>query len=393
MHNSAQRYVFTSESVSEGHPDKICDQISDRILDLYLAKDPHARVAVETLATVNQVVLAGEIASAAVIHEQEIDRAIRDVVREIGYVQEHMFHWEDIKILNLLHAQSPDIAQGVAQEETIGAGDQGIMFGYACRETPTLMPAPIYYAHKILAALSKERHLGQLKRLGPDAKTQLSVVYEDGVPTHLHSLVLSTQHDDTLSVAMVKDKVMPIVKKALPKGWLRPQTEIYINPTGRFVIGGPYGDAGLTGRKIIVDTYGGAAPHGGGAFSGKDPTKVDRSATYMARYLAKNVVVAGLAEKCLIQICYAIGMAHPLAVYVNTFGTSKVSEERLSQVLQEVVDLTPKGIIDHLKLRQPFYLQTASYGHFGRDYDAVTGCFSWERVDLVSALKQAFHLH
>ena len=384
-------YIFTSESVSEGHPDKVCDQISDAILDLYLEKDPFSRVAIETLATTNQVVVAGEVSSSHPIHKNDIENTIRKTIKRIGYAQEQ-FHAEKVNVLNLIHAQSADIAQGVVQEGDIGAGDQGIMFGYATAETPSFMPAPLHYAHRILENLSKARHAGSIHGLGPDAKTQLSLYYKDGKPKHLDTLVLSTQHDHDLSIKEVTKKVMPVVEASLPKGWLTSHTKVYINPTGRFVIGGPDGDTGLTGRKIIVDTYGGAAPHGGGAFSGKDPTKVDRSAAYAARYLAKNIVATGLAKRCLIQLSYAIGIPNPLAIYVETYGTSCVPVEDLEACLHTLFHLSPKGIIEMLDLRKPFYEQTASYGHFGRTYDPVTGAFSWEKEDLSQKLKNYFGL-
>ncbi|HEY1096342.1 MAG TPA: methionine adenosyltransferase [Alphaproteobacteria bacterium] len=384
------RYIFTSESVSEGHPDKICDQISDAILDAYLTQDPEHRVALETTATTNFVLLAGETKGRSNLTVDDLKQITRDTVKRIGYEQDE-FHWNKIEIDCRVHAQSADIAQGVdatgSKEE--GAGDQGIMFGYACKETPELMPAAIMYAHQILKSLSDDRHKGVLSMLGPDAKSQVSLVYENGKPVGVHSVVLSTQHIPGLSQDDVKQIVRPYVERVLPQGWMCEDKYFYVNPTGQFIIGGPDGDTGLTGRKIIVDTYGGAAPHGGGAFSGKDPTKVDRSAAYAARYLAKNIVAADLADKCTVQLSYAIGVAHPISVYLETHGTSKVDTERLSKIMQELVDLSPKGIRTHLQLNKPIYSRTAAYGHFGRAPDADGG-FSWEKTDLVDALKRAF---
>lgn len=381
-------YIFTSESVSEGHPDKVCDRISDSIVDLYLKADPYSRVAVETLATTNTVVLAGEVRGPDSISPKALEEVARQAVKDIGYAQDG-FHWQNMKVQVLVHSQSPDIAVGVDAKgnKDEGAGDQGIMFGYACDETPVLMPAPIFYAHKILRLMAEARHSGEQPLLGPDAKSQVSVVYENGKPVRCSSVVVSTQHDARLDQAGVREIVRPYVLKALPEGWMCPEEEFYVNPTGRFVIGGPDGDAGLTGRKIIVDTYGGAAPHGGGAFSGKDPTKVDRSAAYVTRYLAKNVVAAGLASRCTIQVSYAIGVSHPLSVYVNTHGTGKVDEQKLSQRLQELVNLSPRGIREHLQLNRPIYARTAAYGHFGRDPEPDGG-FSWEKTDLVPELKK-----
>jgi S-adenosylmethionine synthetase len=384
------RYIFTSESVSEGHPDKICDQISDAILDAYLTQDPEHRVAVETTATTNFVLLAGETKGKSNITTNDLKQITRDTVKRIGYEQDE-FHWNKIEIDCRVHAQSADIAVGVdaTGEKEEGAGDQGIMFGYACQETPELMPAAIMYAHRILNDLSDDRHKGVLSMLGPDAKSQVSLIYENGKPVGVHSVVLSTQHIPGLSQADVKEIVRPYVARVLPQGWSCPEDHFYVNPTGQFIIGGPDGDTGLTGRKIIVDTYGGAAPHGGGAFSGKDPTKVDRSAAYAARYLAKNIVAAQLADKCTVQLSYAIGVPHPISVYLDTHGTSQVDTERLSKVMQQLVDLSPKGIRTHLGLNKPIYARTASYGHFGRTPDADGG-FSWEKTDLVEALKKAF---
>jgi S-adenosylmethionine synthetase len=387
---SKSNYLFTSESVSEGHPDKVCDRISDSIVDAYLAADPHARVAVETLCTTNRIVLAGEVRGPATITPHLMEDAARNAVRAIGYEQDG-FHWRNAQIDVLVHEQSADIAVGVdaAGNKDEGAGDQGIMFGFACSETPSLMPAPLAYAHAILKSLADARHSGAEPLLGPDAKSQVTLQYVDGKPVRATSVVVSTQHAASLEQADVRAIVRPHVEKILPAGWMCDEEAFYVNPTGRFVIGGPDGDSGLTGRKIIVDTYGGAAPHGGGAFSGKDPTKVDRSAAYVARYLAKNVVAAGLAAKCLIQLSYAIGVARPLSVYVDTQGTGQVDEDRLSEVLQQLVDLSPRGIRTHLGLNRPIYARTAAYGHFGREPEADGG-FSWERLDLVSALKTAF---
>ncbi len=380
-------YLFTSESVSEGHPDKVCDRISDAIVDAYLTADPYSRVAVETLATTNRVVLAGEVRGHPSITPALIEQVVRHAIKDIGYEQEG-FHWNKAAVENYIHSQSADIAQGVDAKgnKDEGAGDQGIMFGYACRETEGLMPAPIYFAHNILKSLSEARHSGAEPGLGPDAKSQVTLLYEEGKPVRATSVVVSTQHSADLDQEAVREIVRPHVVNTLPKGWMCPEPEFYVNPTGRFVIGGPDGDAGLTGRKIIVDTYGGAAPHGGGAFSGKDPTKVDRSAAYAARYLAKNVVAAGFADRCTIQLSYAIGVSKPLSVYVETHGSGKVAEERLVTLLGEVVDLSPRGIREHLGLNKPIYARTSAYGHFGRAVDADGG-FSWERTDLVDKLK------
>jgi S-adenosylmethionine synthetase len=386
---SRNSYLFTSESVSEGHPDKVCDRVSDAVVDTYLAADPQSRVAVETLATTNRIVLAGEVRGPDSITPAQLEEVARHAVKEIGYEQDG-FHWEKAKVDVLIHAQSPDIARGVdaAGNKDEGAGDQGIMFGYACRETEELMPAPIFYAHAILRSLAEARHSGAQPGLGPDAKSQVTLLYENGKPVRATSIVVSTQHSADLDQDAVREIVRPHVVNVLPEGWMCSDDEFYVNPTGRFVIGGPDGDAGLTGRKIIVDTYGGAAPHGGGAFSGKDPTKVDRSAAYAARYLAKNVVAAGIAERCTIQLSYAIGVAKPLSIYVNTHGTGQVSEERLVSVLCELMDLSPRGIREHLGLNKPIYARTAAYGHFGREPEADGG-FSWERTDLVDALRAA----
>ncbi|MBI1179069.1 MAG: methionine adenosyltransferase [Alphaproteobacteria bacterium] len=386
---ATRSYLFASESVSEGHPDKVCDLISDAVLDTFLAAEPQARVACETLVTTQKIVLAGEVRGPSSITPEIIEQVARDTVREIGYEQDG-FHWKTADVEVLLHSQSADIAIGVDSRDNKdeGAGDQGIMFGYACRETDVLMPAPITYSHRILKAMAEARHSGAVKGLGPDAKSQVSLFYENGKPARATSVVVSTQHDEALSTDEVTQIVRPFIKDALPDGWLTDETAFYINPTGRFVIGGPDGDAGLTGRKIIVDTYGGAAPHGGGAFSGKDPTKVDRSAAYAARYLAKNVVAAGLGDRCTIQLSYAIGVSKPLSIYVDLHGTGHVDETRLSDVLFEVIDLSPRGIREHLGLNRPIYKRTAAYGHFGREPEADGG-FSWERTDLADTLKSA----
>ncbi len=388
----SRNYLFTSESVSEGHPDKVCDRISDSMVDLFLHADPYARVAVETLATTNHITLAGEVRGPDSITPMEMQHAAREAIRQIGYAQKG-FHWQWVNIDVLVHAQSSDIAQGVdaSGNKDEGAGDQGIMFGYACNETPELMPAPIMFAHNILRSLSEARHSGQLPMLGPDAKSQVTLEYVAGKPIRAHSIVVSHQHNEKVDTDQVREMVRPHVLKALPEGWMCDEKDFYVNPTGRFVIGGPDGDTGLTGRKIIVDTYGGAAPHGGGAFSGKDPTKVDRSAAYAARYLAKNVVAAGLAERCTIQIAYAIGVAYPLAVYINTFGTCKVDEYKLVDTLQQLMPLTPRAIREYLGLNKPIYTKTSSYGHFGRE-PGLDGSFSWEKTDLVPKLKSAFNV-
>ena len=383
-------YLFTSESVSEGHPDKVCDRISDGIVDAYMAADPGARVAAEALSTTNRIVIAGEVRGPATITPARIEEIAREAVREIGYEQAG-FHWAKAKVEVLLHAQSPDIAQGVdaAGNKDEGAGDQGIMFGFACTETPALMPAPIQLAHNILRDMARARHAGEAPHFGPDAKSQVTLRYADGKPVGAASIVVSTQHAEGLGQDEVRELVRPYVLRVLPEGWMCPETEFYVNPTGKFVIGGPDGDAGLTGRKIIVDTYGGAAPHGGGAFSGKDPTKVDRSAAYGARYLAKNVVAAGLAERCLIQLSYAIGVSKPLSVYVDTGCPANVDTVRLGVALRELMDLSPRGIREHLGLSRPIYARTSAYGHFGREPEPDGG-FSWERTDLVDELRAAF---
>ena len=411
-------YLFTSESVSEGHPDKVCDRISDEIVDLVFREakktgmDPsQVRIACETLSTTNRVVIAGEVRVPVTLLKKDKDgnvavdavgnpqvnpakfrTAARKAIKSIGYEQAG-FHWKTCRIDVLLHGQSADIAQGVDESgnKDTGAGDQGIMFGYATRETPELLPAPIYYAHKILEVLTDARKNGDAdaRKLGPDAKSQVTIRYQDGKPVAVTQIVVSTQHiDENLTSADVRRIIEPYVRGALPDDWVTADTVWHVNPTGKFVVGGPDGDAGLTGRKIIVDTYGGAAPHGGGAFSGKDPTKVDRSAAYAARYLAKNVVAAGLAERATIQLSYAIGVAQPLSIYVDLHDTGKVPEEVLERVLGEIFDLSPRGIRERLDLNKPIYAKTAAYGHFGRK-PGRDGSFSWERTDLVSALKQA----
>ena len=398
---SRSNYLFTSESVSEGHPDKVCDRISDEVVDLFFREaakagmDPsQVRVACETLATTNRVVIAGEVRTS--LSEKEMKSKVKSVARRaikaIGYEQSG-FHWKTARIEVLLHSQSADIAVGVdaTGNKDEGAGDQGIMFGYACRETPELMPAPLFYAHQILEVLATARKKGEgdAAKLGPDAKSQVTVKYEDGKPVGVTQIVLSTQHiDEALSSSDVRKIVEPYIRATLPEGWISKDTVWHVNPTGKFVVGGPDGDCGLTGRKIIVDTYGGAAPHGGGAFSGKDPTKVDRSAAYAARYLAKNVVAAKLAERCTIQLSYAIGVAKPLSIYVDTYGTGKVDAAKLEEVLMKVMDLTPRGIRTHLNLNKAIYARTAAYGHFGRKA-ARDGGFSWEKTDLVPAIKAA----
>ena len=380
-------YLFTSESVSEGHPDKICDRISDAIVDAYLQADKASRVAVETLTTTNRIVIAGETRGPESIDAGHIESLARNAVKNIGYEQSG-FHWEHADVSCYVHNQSVDIAQGVdsSANKDEGAGDQGIMFGYACRETDVLMPAPIYYSHRILEALANARHSREIVGLGPDSKSQVTLKYENGQPVSAASIVVSTQHDEGLTQQEVRDIVRPYVINAIPEGWMCPEDEFYVNPTGRFVIGGPDGDAGLTGRKIIVDTYGGAAPHGGGAFSGKDPTKVDRSAAYAARYLAKNVVAAGYADMCTIQLAYAIGVAKPLSVYIDMHGTGSIAESILEKALVKVMDLSPRGIREHLNLSRPIYERTAAYGHFGR-IPEDDGGFSWEKTDLVDSLK------
>ena len=389
---SRSNFTFTSESVSEGHPDKVCDRISDAVLDAFISEEPEARVACETFATTNRVVIGGEVglSDKNILKEymNRIDDIARACIKDIGYEQEK-FHYETVEVTNLLHEQSAHIAQGVdaSENKDEGAGDQGIMFGYATDETEDLMPAPIQYSHAILRRLAEVRKNGTEPTLGPDAKSQLSVKYQDGIPTGVTSIVLSTQHlDEKMTSADVRSVVEPYIREVLPGSWISNETQWHVNPTGKFVIGGPDGDAGLTGRKIIVDTYGGAAPHGGGAFSGKDPTKVDRSAAYAARYLAKNIVGANLAKKCSIQLSYAIGVTKPLSIYADTFGTGTVSEETIENAIANCMDLTPMGIRTHLGLNKPIYQRTAAYGHFGRKPEKDGG-FSWEKLDLVDELK------
>ncbi|WP_417490637.1 methionine adenosyltransferase [Maricaulis sp.] len=385
---SRSSYIFTSESVSEGHPDKVCDRISDTVVDLLLAKDSEARVACETLTTTNQIILAGEIRCAVDVEPEEIEAAAREAVRDIGYEQDG-FHWKNSNFQNFLHGQSEHIAQGVdsGENKDEGAGDQGIMFGYATNETPELMPAPIQYSHQILKRMAILRKSGQRAEFEPDAKSQVTLRYVNGQPAGVESVVVSTQHKDGVSQAEIRELVRPIVAEVLPEGWFPPEAEFYVNPTGTFVIGGPDGDAGLTGRKIIVDTYGGAAPHGGGAFSGKDPTKVDRSAAYACRWLAKNVVAAGLSERCTIQVAYAIGVSKPLSLYVDLHGTGQIAESKLEDALMQIADLSPRGIRTRLQLNRSIYARTAAYGHFGRNPDTEGG-FSWEKTDLADELRK-----
>ena len=386
---TSRTWLFTSESVSEGHPDKVCDRISDTILDAYLRADPQSRVACETLATTDRVVIAGEVRGPGEVR-QRVEELARDAIREIGYDQKG-FSWKTCTVENLLHEQSADIAMGVDEGDKgeEGAGDQGIMFGYACNETEELMPAPIQFAHRILRMMAEDRKSGKVAEFGPDAKSQVTLKYQNGKPVGLDTVVVSTQHAEGITQEQVRALVRPYVERAFPADWRLPDDRLIVNPTGKFVIGGPDGDAGLTGRKIIVDTYGGAAPHGGGAFSGKDPTKVDRSAAYIARYLAKNVVAAGLADKCQIQLAYAIGVPDPVALYVETLGTGRVDTDKLSDTLREMVRLTPRGIREHLGLLRPIYAPTAAYGHFGRAPTADGG-FSWERTDLAGELAARF---
>ena len=383
-------HEFTSESVSEGHPDKVADQVSDAIVDLFLAKDPTAKVAVETLTTTNKIVLAGEVRTnnGAVVTEEEMNEAARAVVKRIGYEQDG-FHWKNLSIDNLVHGQSAEIAQGVEAGQGLfkeeGAGDQGIMFGYATNETPELMPATLVYSHQILQKLAALRHTGARPQLEPDAKSQVTLQYEGSKPVGVNAIVVSHQHGKDVSQDELREIIRPVVEDVLPEDWFPPEDKFYVNPTGSFYIGGPDGDAGLTGRKIIVDTYGGAAPHGGGAFSGKDPSKVDRSAAYATRYLAKNVVAAGLAERCTIQVSYAIGVSQPLSIYVDTHGTGRVEETRIAAALREMFDLSPKGIRTHLELNRPIYSPSAAYGHFGRK-PGENGAFSWEKTTLAGEL-------
>ncbi len=391
MSKNLENYIFTSESVSEGHPDKVCDQISDLVVDLYMKADRNSRVACETLATTNRVILSGEvkiIENSDKVSNEIIDENIRKKIKEIGYEQEG-FHWEKIKIENYLHEQSQDISQGVDAEKFIGAGDQGIMFGFACSETDSLMPAPIFYSHKILMALSSYRKKND-SFFGPDSKSQVSMKYEGNKPKEITSIVLSTQHLPEIDNSKIRDKVLEIIEGSVPSDIMPKSKEILINPTGRFVIGGPDGDTGLTGRKIIVDTYGGSAPHGGGAFSGKDYTKVDRSAAYIARYLAKNVVASGLSKKCLIQLSYAIGVAKPISIYLETDHDSDVNSKKIIQIINSHVDLSPNGIKTYLNLDKPIYEPTSTYGHFGRNFIPETGCFSWEKTDLAEIIANEY---
>jgi len=391
MKNSQDNFIFTSESVSEGHPDKVCDQISDSILDLFMLHDKNSRVACETLATTNRVILAGEVnikKNKSEITEEIIEKTVRDKVKDIGYEQ-NGFHWKNIIIENHLHDQSHDISVGVDQDEdneVYGAGDQGIMFGYACEESENLMPAPIHYSHKILKELSNFRHAND-SFFGPDSKSQVSVLYENNRPKSITSIVVSSQHDESASNEEIRKKILELIESAIPLEILPAKEEILVNPTGRFVVGGPDGDAGLTGRKIIVDTYGGAAPHGGGAFSGKDYTKVDRSAAYMARYLAKNIVGSGISKKCLIQLSYAIGVIEPISIFLKIDQNSIVNQSKLIQVIKENFDLSPAGIKRFLSLDKPIYQHTASYGHFGRTFDKEKGLFSWESLESVDIFK------
>ncbi len=379
-------YIFTSESVSEGHPDKLCDRISDEICDLFLAKDAKSRVAVECLATTQKLVIAGEVKTKASISSEEIIARARNAVKDIGYEQDG-FHWRDMQVDCVIHNQSADIAMGVDNKDETkeGAGDQGIMFGYAVDETESLMPAPIDYAHRILKSLSDFRRNNKNSGLGPDAKSQVSLKYEDGKPVGVHSVVVSHQHSANMSQKQIRELVREHVVGVLPKGWFPIESEFYTNPTGQFIIGGPDGDCGLTGRKIIVDTYGGAAPHGGGAFSGKDPSKVDRSAAYAARYLAKNIVASGVAKRCVIQVSYAIGVAKPLSIYVNSYGTARVSDSKIADIIADIMDLSPFGIRSKLNLHRPIYVPTSAYGHFGRKCEG--GFFPWEATDLADTIK------
>ena len=391
MLEKSDSYVFTSESVSEGHPDKVCDQISDLVVDLYMKADKNSRVACETLATTNRVILSGEVKinqNHDQVNNHIIEDKIRAKIKEIGYEQDG-FHWENLKIENFLHSQSQDISQGVDSEKFIGAGDQGIMFGYACSETKLLMPAPIFYSHKILMELSDFRKRSN-SFFGPDSKSQVSMEYEGDKPKKVTSIVVSTQHTEEIGNSEIRKKVIEVIEKAIPNDILPNTNEILINPTGRFVVGGPDGDTGLTGRKIIVDTYGGAAPHGGGAFSGKDYTKVDRSAAYIARYLAKNVVASKLAKKCLIQLSYAIGVAKPISIYLQTDKESKADSQRIIEIINSNIDLSPGGIKNYLKLDKPIYEKTSTYGHFGREFIPTSGCFSWEKTDLAEKIARDY---
>ncbi len=388
--SNRSNYIFTSESVSEGHPDKVCDRISDAVVDAYFAEDPFSRVAVETMTTTNQISIAGEVRGPDSINAERIEEIARQSVKAIGYEQEG-FHWKNANVDVYVHQQSADIAQGVdaGENKEEGAGDQGIMFGYACNETEDLMPAPIYYSHKILKDMAQERHSNANSIFEPDAKSQVTLEYKDGKPVRALSVVVSTQHIEGVSQEEIREKVRPFVANVLPEGWMCEEDKFYVNPTGQFIIGGPDGDAGLTGRKIIVDTYGGAAPHGGGAFSGKDPTKVDRSAAYASRYLAKNIVASGIADKCVIQVSYAIGVSQPLSIYVDMGGTHQVAPEKVEALIPQIMDLSPRGIREHLELNKPIYERTAAYGHFGRKPEADGG-FSWERTDLAEKIKSYF---
>jgi S-adenosylmethionine synthetase len=379
-------YLFTSESVSEGHPDKIADQLSDRILDQLILLDPNARAGIETLVTSNLVVLAGETSLLNFREKINLEDLVRNCIREIGYEDEN-FHWEKIEIIDKIHGQSEDIAQGVVETESKnqGAGDQGIMFGYATDETDSYMPAPLHFANQILSKISLERKAGNLPELGPDAKSQVTLLYENDCPVYANKVLVSNQHSESAENSYIREMLIDVILSALPKGWVKSNKDLIINPTGRFVIGGPDGDAGLTGRKIIVDTYGGAAPHGGGAFSGKDPSKVDRSAAYIARYIAKNIVHAKIAKKCQIQISYAIGLSYPMSFYVKLDNSAKIDTKKLSDVIMKIIDLSPKGIVDHLSLKNPIYSKTSCYGHFGRSPDQ-DGSFSWEKLDLAEKL-------
>ena len=379
-------YLFTSESVSEGHPDKIADQLSDRILDQLILLDPNARAGIETLVTSNLVVLAGETSLLNFRKKINLEDLVRNCIREIGYEDEN-FHWEKIEIIDKIHGQSEDIAQGVVETESKnqGAGDQGIMFGYATDETDSYMPAPLHFANQILSKISLERKAGNLPELGPDAKSQVTLLYENDCPVYANKVLVSNQHSESAENNYIREMLVDVILSALPKGWVKNNKDLIINPTGRFVIGGPDGDAGLTGRKIIVDTYGGAAPHGGGAFSGKDPSKVDRSAAYIARYIAKNIVHAKIAKKCQIQISYAIGLSYPMSFYVKLDNSAKIDTKKLSDVIMKIIDLSPKGIVDHLSLKNPIYSKTSCYGHFGRSPDQ-DGSFSWEKLDLAEKL-------
>ena len=384
----SNKYLFTSESVSEGHPDKVCDIISDSVVDDFLSQEnpENSRVAMETLVTTNKVVMAGEVRGPE-NYNCDYETLARNAVKEIGYEQEG-FHWEKFSFdCSGVHSQSADIAMGVdaSGNKDQGAGDQGIMFGYACKETPSLMPAPIYYSHKILEEMAFKRKKGETPGIQPDSKSQVTLQYNNGSPEKCTKIVVSTQHDENLDQQGVSEIIIPIIKNIMPEEWISNETEILINPTGKFVIGGPDGDTGLTGRKIIVDTYGGAAPHGGGAFSGKDPTKVDRSAAYITRYIAKNVVASGIADKCTLQLAYAIGVSDPLSIYVDTHGTSQMSDEDLIKKITSNIDLTPRGIRDHLNLHKPIYKKSAAYGHFGREAES-DGSFSWESIDLAKKL-------